>query len=1118
MQAMANELEAAVVPGAFPAATPQPATNPAVQEQQQLVPGAFLFPGPSSPNGGIVEAGNQPLQPMEGLVNEVEAAVVPGAIPAASPEAAPDPAAQEQQQLPPGAFHLPGPSSPNGDIVEAGEQLLQPMAAMANELEAAGNAGANPNYTQEQLVWINSIADEAATLFPIGKVFDSPNNLRDELRSFAHKKGFAVTSDGSKLCCSRCEEPTSHKNKRTKRAPVPADKRRNRSTTRVGCSFQITYAFVDWKNKLHDKRLRITKSSNYVHSNGCLPSRSQLAVEKRKAGAVTVAIHEAQIKAILAVMATGTRVPTSMLREMMKPLFPEGTSIDSVLIFNFRLKIKRMLAKGTIDLASHTVSEDDERNLLSTNDLDKEQSPEFMSEVFRQFQDLLQEALKDQNDIKQISTYLESLSSCDPGFTYRIGWSADGSITGFVWQTGVMRRDFELFGDVLFVDCLGRSLNDKGWPINTIAMLDGEKKICLPCEGLTISESIEGYAWMIRSAVAMTPLRRLSDIKVIFGDGILAGESLLSNLGISHSCKLVLDHHHLISEDIGAWPKEFGLQLFAQLKADLTTMVKTWDSDIYSQALERVRNKVRSSAKFASYLEDSIHAKRHLFANHIIKSYPGTLNLQGNAPAESNHSSIIQRLGNLVETPVELIRSLIKRHADISAERSHKIQVHHLQSVAEATALAEESEKQAALTLSSWGKELFRKANEQSKRLVHTVNADGGHTFVGRNGSAPVILPAGAVSCTCFSWIAFNGTQCCHLLVTCGGYRINLWNQRWHQRSELEQSSAVQDQHSSGNDSDDDFGPTQPDDDGSVQDQEDQQEPDSTVNLTQESHGSQSRVALRDAVDLCRDLAYSINKLKREKDKQKLLLGAVVKLTEIAKGNVNSISAQTLEETLENQLNLFTRNMPSQSMFSQDSSADKENQTMRRAAPSGSNGGSRLRSANERALNPMKISSKRVPLCGLCHIPGHRVGRQCTIVMDFGATVVAAKEVAEFAAKLGNPTKILVEEPDGATKNTIKEWVYKEHDFPHNTKHMLVQRCFRSAKTAESFQHNILEVKLLEEFGVPILGHGPAYYPAHKVSNWIIRNCSSNGRKKHLLSSLSSPDVGLSQEIYNYSP
>ena len=131
---------------------------------------------------------------------------------------------------------------------------------------------------------------------------------------------------------------------------------------------------------------------------------------------------------------------------------------------------------------------------------------------------------------------------------------------------------------------------------------------------------------------------------------------------------------------------------------------------------------------------------------------------------------------------------------------------------------------------------------------------------------------------------------------------------------------------------------------------------------------------------------------------------------------------------------------------------------------------------------------------------------------------MAAKEVAEFAAKLGNPTKILVEEPDGATKNTIKEWVYKEHDFPHNTKHMLVQRCFRSAKTAESFQHNILEVKLLEEFGVPILGHGPAYYPAHKVSNWIIRNCSSNGRKKHLLSSLSSPDVGLSQEIYNYSP
>jgi hypothetical protein len=41
--------------------------------------------------------------------------------------------------------------------------------------------------------------------------------------------------------------------------------------------------------------------------------------------------------------------------------------------------------------------------------MDSEQSPEFMTEVFHQFQDLLQEALVDQNDIQQITTYLEML-------------------------------------------------------------------------------------------------------------------------------------------------------------------------------------------------------------------------------------------------------------------------------------------------------------------------------------------------------------------------------------------------------------------------------------------------------------------------------------------------------------------------------------------------------------------------------------------------------------------------------------------------------------------------------------------------------------------------------------
>jgi hypothetical protein len=208
-----------------------------------------------------------------------------------------------------------------------------------------------------------------------------------------------------------------------------------------------------------------------------------------------------------------------------------------------------MLAKGFVgDINSQTITEEEEAALLSTKD--PEENPAFFTEIFQQFTELLKEALADRNDLHQITNYLNSLEACDRTFTYRIGYAADGTATGFIWQTGVMRKDFELYGDVLFVDRLGQSLNDKGWPLITIAMLDGQRKVCLPCETLAITKSIDSYAWTIRMIHEMAPGRKLSDIKIIFADGIMAGETLLAKLGIDATCKLVLDHHHLLSEDI----------------------------------------------------------------------------------------------------------------------------------------------------------------------------------------------------------------------------------------------------------------------------------------------------------------------------------------------------------------------------------------------------------------------------------------------------------------------------------------------------------------------------------------------------------------------------------------
>ena len=991
---------------------------------------------------------------------------------------------------------------------------MPPVAIHANNVPPPNPPVTNEEiYTESQVQVLEALATETEGLFPIGKVYGSHLALREELRLFAHKKGFVVSSIGSKFLCTRAETPQSYRRKKERKPPVPAEKKRMRKTTRVGCCFQISFSPVSPKEYKTNKSVSITKSSKYSHTHGCFPCRNQLVVEKRKAGTITVAIHETQIKAILAVMSSGERVPTAMMRQLMKPIYPEGTSLDAVLVFNFRLKIKRMLSSGVVDLESHTVTETEERNLLSSEEADFSSSPDYLTEAFVQFQDLLKEALSDENDVKQITTYLESLAGCDPSFTFRIGRSADGSVTGFVWQTGVMRRDFELYGDVLFLDAQGRSLNDKGWPINTIAMLDGQRKVCLPCEGITITESIDSYAWLIRSTASMAPGRKLSEIKVMFGDGIFSGESLLPSLGISRSCRFILDHHHLLSEDIGAWPKEFGLQLFALLKADLTTMVKSETQEAYEQSLARVRQKVSSNVVLSEYVESNIHCKRHLFANHIIRTYHGNLNLHGNAPAESNHSSIVTRIGSLVVTPVELVRALVKRHRDVCSERHLGLQTYHYHSMADALKHTDASKGLALKALSKWGYELFGRAVYHSTTIGHTVSSTGEHVF-----TDGVVLPQNSKHCLCRQWIATPGTQCKHLILAFNGFTREAWSPRWLQRPELGTSNltAAEVDDVAGGDDDDDGGTgmgDDDDDDASVA----EEAPPPGNSAGSEVDRSSLNLGMRDLMDATRALAISVDKV-RDKAKKRLLVGAVLKLTEIAKGNLEEISAQSLEEVLENQFGLFTRNMASQPMFSQEDSSNKENEVMRNAAPKGTSGGARQRSANERTMNSMRNSTRRPEICTLCYGPGHRVGTHCTVVNHHQAVVVPPKEVPLFAGRLGNPVAVKVEMPDAETKANIREWLSAQPSIPAETHHMVVKRCFYPARRNETVTNYVVEVHLLKETGESLEGYCPSYFFVHQVSFWITQNCCTRGRKKHLLSCLTDAPLALSQDLCNYSP
>jgi hypothetical protein len=141
---------------------------------------------------------------------------------------------------------------------------------------------------------------------------------------------------------------------------LPIEKRRNyRSSTRCGCNFKITFSNIR-ENCQKTKVIKLTKSCKYHHDNSCLPSRAQLLVEKRKAGPDTMAVNETQIKCILTLLQTNNKISSAIMRDLVRPLFPRGHSLDAQLLCNCRLKAKRMFSTKTGEVSDMTVTAEDE--------------------------------------------------------------------------------------------------------------------------------------------------------------------------------------------------------------------------------------------------------------------------------------------------------------------------------------------------------------------------------------------------------------------------------------------------------------------------------------------------------------------------------------------------------------------------------------------------------------------------------------------------------------------------------------------------------------------------------------------------------------------------------------
>jgi hypothetical protein len=636
------------------------------------------------------------------------------------------------------------------------------------------------------------------------------DELRDALRAHGQSAGFAISTESSSFRCTRAWERKGRQTQRSRRVISPS-KKRIRQTSRCGCDFIIKFTSV----KGTKDQVKITSGSHYRHWYGCFPGRTQLVADKQSAGSYTRPLDLSQMQSIVTVIRSDPRVSARCLRNLMRPLFPEGFDISSQEISNLRLKVKRLLIRD--DTPTFLTAEDHKFLTASNEDALDAQSPSFVDEATLHVRDILRNALNESTDSRRIEKLLEDLVKKDAGFAYRIARADNGSISGYIYMTSVMRARWERYGDVLFLDAMKRQLNSLHWPYLSVVCLEGDKRIVVCVEGICCAERLDAYEWILRSMFAMGPKRKPAEVRMFFGDGIFGqgATQFLERLGLEETSYLAIDEYHLLYQD---WPRYFG--------DAWPKFTKLFQNYVYSQTVEEcetnytnLKDSVKGNAKWSQYI-DKAHGNKATFVRCYIQAVcgkcatsilvsknrlqsgcahctifhlTGNLERHGSVPSEINHSSFVQRVGPCSsEEPAIAMKMMLERQADLSFKRHRQLALYYSRCLAKVRMKKVTGEDaKALLGLSEWGFELWLQfKSEAGNYELQDDSIEEGIVNIVRIGSnAPPRRIGPGLSCECKSSIAYGSICPHHICYREGSFCLDDWITRFHQVPALEKSS-----------------------------------------------------------------------------------------------------------------------------------------------------------------------------------------------------------------------------------------------------------------------------------------------------------------------------------------
>ena len=234
-------------------------------------------------------------------------------------------------------------------------------------------------------------------------------------------------------------------------------------------------------------------------------------------------------------------------------------------------------------------------------------------------------------------------------------------------MTATMHANFELFGEVMFLDAMKRQLNSLYWPYVGIVVLDGDKKIALAAEGFVCGERHDAYGWSLNSLFDMAPGRTRQQVYVIYGD-LFIDDPILQTCGMSFLTKIVWDHYHTRL----AWKEKLGFN-YAKVEDGFDRMLYANTAEEFDEAVAKAKRSVQGNTEAIEFI-DKYASIPEKFSCFRINRYIGNLQRRGSSHAEQNHSSFVQRIGEvIIDEPHHGAKKMLERHAEICKERNTEI-------------------------------------------------------------------------------------------------------------------------------------------------------------------------------------------------------------------------------------------------------------------------------------------------------------------------------------------------------------------------------------------------------------------------------------------------------------